>query len=144
MDTLNDPSLFSNNGELTTKEILKRFGDRSANGGARSYGDVSEVVNRHDYGIRPLARRVETDPSLWQDERRVQPMQDPPMPYTMSNQGTPPKYRGDGPDEGHPSPFAQEFDGPGGPPDERNGRREWRNSAFSRGNSSVSVTGTTG
>ena len=143
MDILNDPTLFSNNGELTTKEILKRFGDRSMNGGARSYGDVNEIVNRHDYGVRPLARRVETDPAVWQDERRVQPMQDPPMPYAASNHGTPPKFRG-GPDDGHasPTPYAQDFDA-GGAPDERNPRREWRNSGW-RGNSSVGVTGTTG
>jgi hypothetical protein len=144
VDILNDPALFSNNGDITTKEILKRFGDRNMNNGARSYNDVSEVVNRHDFGVRPMARRVETDPSLWQDERTVRPMQDPPaIPHTGSNQNTPPpKFRG-GLEEGQPSPYAQEFEAPGaGHPDDRNPRREWRNSGWGRGNSSVGVTGT--
>ncbi len=147
VDILNDPTLFSNNGEITTKEILKRFGDRPMNGGARSYGDVTEIVNRHDNSIRPLARRVETDPSVWQDERSVRPMQDPPMPYAGPNNNSqntpPPKWRG--PEEGgQPSPYAQEFDPSAGQPDgsdRNNPRRDWRNSGWSRGNSSVGITG---
>src|SRR3569833_576554 len=116
------------------------------NGPARSYGDVTEVVNRHDNTIRPMARRVDTDPSVWQDERSVRPMQDPPMPYANAKQNTPPKWRGAG-DDGHasPSPYAQEYDPSGGPPDgsDRTPRREWRNSnsGWSRGNSSVGITG---
>jgi len=67
------------------------------------------------------------------------------MPYVASNQGTPPKYRGGGPDEGHPSPYAQEFETSGGAPDDRTPRREWRNSGWGKGNnSSMGVTGTTG
>ncbi len=145
VDILNDPSLFSNNGEITTKEILKRFGDRPMNGGARSYGDVTEIVSRHDNSIRPLARRVETDPSLWQDERSVWPMQDPAVTYAGPNnsQNTPPpKWRG--PDEGHPSPYGQEFDGPVSQPDgsdRSNPRRDWRNSGWSRENRTVGITG---
>jgi hypothetical protein len=97
---LNDPSLFNNNGEITTKEILKRFGDRTITSGpGQPYGKMGEVMNRHDPSTRPLARRVETDPSVWQDERSVRTVQDAPPagasipPYSSApNQSTPTKW----------------------------------------------------
>ena len=137
VDVLNDPTLFSNNGEITTKEILKRFGDRRVNG--PSYGDVNDIVGQ----TRPQARRIETDPAGWPEERSVRPVQEPIAPYANSAQGTPPpKWRN--PDDPHPSPYGQSFeasDASTGSADP-NQRREWRNSGWSRQNSSVGITGT--
>ncbi|CAK7567907.1 MAG: Rho-type GTPase activating protein Rga1 [Sporothrix epigloea] len=101
VNSLNDPSLFNNNGEITTKEILKRFGDRTvANGAGQSYGKAGEVMSRHDSWTRPLVRRVETDPSVWQDERSVRTVQDAPLASTSAtpygsapSQSTPSKWR---------------------------------------------------
>ncbi|ERT02888.1 hypothetical protein HMPREF1624_01191 [Sporothrix schenckii ATCC 58251] len=116
VDVLNDPSLFNNNGEITTKEILKRFGDRTITSGpGQPYGKLGEVTNRHDPSTRPLARRVETDPSVLQDERSVRPVQDAPPPpganippyNSAPNQSTPTKWNR-GQDDGslhHVSPF---------------------------------------
>ena len=107
---LSDPSLFSINGEITTKEILKRFQDRQ---GQFQMGDMGEVYNRQDSMTRPPARRIETDPSLWQGETSVRHIQEPPMPppgYGNSNPSTPPKsWRGPD-DSGHPSPYRDDFD----------------------------------
>ncbi|CAK7230433.1 Rho-type GTPase activating protein Rga1 [Sporothrix bragantina] len=112
VDVLNDPYLFNNNGEITTKEILKRFGDRTVTSGpGQPYGKMGEVMSRHDSSTRPLARRVETDPSVWQDERSVRTVQDaPPVgasipPYSSApNQSTPTKWRPQD-DAQHVSPY---------------------------------------
>ncbi|CAK7263151.1 Rho-type GTPase activating protein Rga1 [Sporothrix epigloea] len=98
---LNDPSLFNNNGEITTKEILKRFGDRTVTSGVgQPYGKMGEVMSRHDSSTRPLARRVETDPSVWQEERSVRTVQDASLagasatPYgSAPSQSTSSKWR---------------------------------------------------
>lgn len=72
---LNDSSLFSNSADITTKEILKRYGDRAKaptiNGATSSQpsnnGTTSPVP-------QPRATRVEADPhmqSAWQHEASV-------------------------------------------------------------------------
>ena len=75
---LNDSSLFSNSADITTKEILKRYGDRAkapvvSSGHAfnsskpDSYGDASSPVP-------PVAHRVDTDHNMqtaWQNESSV-------------------------------------------------------------------------
>ncbi|KAL8295384.1 hypothetical protein RB600_001054 [Gaeumannomyces tritici] len=151
VDILNDPSLFNNNGDITTKEILKRFGDRPLmnGGGQRPHGEAAEIIGRHDTPNRPFAKRVDTDPSVWQDERSVRPVQDLNAPYAAPGHHqhphtSPGKPRGPPPEEGHPSPYGSEFEPPGMTPDgqDRGQRREWRNSGWSRQNSSVGVTGT--
>ena len=43
--------------------------------------DVKEVYNRQDNSTRPPPRRVDTDPALWQQERSVRPIQEPPAVY---------------------------------------------------------------
>ncbi|KAK8082960.1 Rho-type GTPase-activating protein 1 [Apiospora saccharicola] len=144
MDILGDSTLFSNSTDITTKEILKRIGDRSV-GGPRHYD--AELVNRQD-NIRPLATRVDTDPGTWHNERSV-PVQEPSIPFP-ANQGTPPQ-RFRQPDHG-PSPYPEQY----GPAEQRpaegleNGQRQqWRNSnsqaanpaAWGRQNSSI-PTGT--
>ncbi|KAK3330384.1 hypothetical protein B0H66DRAFT_572464 [Apodospora peruviana] len=147
---LSDQSLFGNNTDLTTKEILKRFSDRSTSGLApRQYADVAEIVGRHENNpSRPPPRRMETDPSSWQQERSVRTVQDPTMPPFNGGPGTqgtppPPAKRDRGPYEAltpgqqrpkqqHPSPSGQ-YDSPGTPEPGAGGvagqpRREWRNS----------------
>ncbi|KAL2891858.1 Rho-type GTPase-activating protein 1 [Ceratocystis lukuohia] len=88
---LNDQSLFnSNNSDLTTKDILKRFQDRV--GGRQPFESPNEVYNRADLSSRPPPRRYDTDPALWQQETSVRPIMDPPNPaYGSSSQpSTPP------------------------------------------------------
>jgi hypothetical protein len=123
------------------------------NSGQRPHGEVAELVGRHDTPNRPFARRVDTDPSVWQDERSVRPVQDHPNasyggPGNQQQQQQPqqhtPAGKSKGPsDEGHPSPYAHEFEPPGMTPDGQDrGQRQWRNSGWNRQNSSVGVTGT--
>lgn len=131
MDVLGDSSLFNGNGDISTKEILKRISDRSA-GGPRQYD--TELVNRQD-NSRPMPTRVDTDPTLWHQERSVRPVQDPGVPYT-TNPGTPPqKWRN--PDH-RSSPYGDQYEGDATQPAENGQRREWRNSTgFGVKNSSV-------
>jgi hypothetical protein len=138
---LNDPYFFNNTGDVTTKEILKRFQDRR---GQVSLMDVNEVYNRGDNTTRPPPRRVETDPTVWQGETTVRPVQDPPVPYAnSSNQGTPPQRPWRGGPEGHGSPYANKFNHSDSHLDntEHSQRREWRNSAWGRQGSGLGVGG---
>ncbi|KAI4596224.1 hypothetical protein KJ359_005731 [Pestalotiopsis sp. 9143b] len=132
MDVLGDSSIFNGNGDISTKEIIKRIGDRSA-GGPRQYD--TELVNRQD-NTRPTPTRVDTDPTLWHQERSVRPVQEGSVPYTTTNPGTPPqKWRN--PDH-RPSPYGDQYEGDGQQPPENGQRREWRNSTgFGVKNSSV-------
>ncbi|KAK7409187.1 Rho-type GTPase activating protein Rga1 [Neonectria punicea] len=126
---LNDPYIFSNSGELSTKDILKRFQDRR---GQISIADVNEVYNRQDNSTRPPARRVETDPAVWQGEATVRTIQEPSMVHTQNGPGTPPaRWRGRN-DMTNPSPYgnANQFNqsDPQLDNSEHSQRREWRNS----------------
>ncbi|KAI0383842.1 RhoGAP-domain-containing protein [Hypomontagnella monticulosa] len=134
MDVLSDSTLFMNNGEITTKEILKRIEARSVSGVPRQY-DSTEYLGRQE-SRRPLATRVATDPATWQQqESSVRPVQEPTIPFTTP-QGTPPQNRRI-PDNGQ-SPYTNQYERG----DSQNGqRREWRNSGWGRQNSSV-TTGT--
>jgi hypothetical protein len=140
---LSDQALYNSNGEVTTKEILKRFGDRRVNGSQPQFGDASELMSRHhEIANRPPPRRIETDPSAWQTESSVRTVQqEPTIPYaSQPPQGTPPpKWRN--PDEGNQSPYSQhqQFDGSSTENVDRGGagqsgqappRREWRNSGW--------------
>ncbi len=139
---LSDQALYNTNGEITTKEILKRFGDRRVNGGQPQFGDASELMQRHhEIANRPPPRRIETDPSAWQSETSVRTVQqEPTLPYISQQQGTPPqKWRN--PDDGSHSPFSQQQQQQGfngstenldrAPPNQAP-RREWRNSGYNR------------
>jgi hypothetical protein len=142
MDLLNDPYIFNSNGELSQKEIIKRFQDR---GVQRPYNEVNEVYNRQDNSTRPPPRRVDTDPSVWQQESSVRPMQEPPIPYGNPGPGTPPqKWRSH--EDGHHSPYNQQFDRSDPQLDnpDNGQRREWRNSGWGaqgRPNGGVGITG---
>ena len=100
---LNDSSLFSNSADITTKEILKRYGDRAKapvvshptfhSAKPDSYGDASSLVPP------PVAQRVDTDPHMqtaWQNESSVrhvgsdanvaQSVTPPTLPYAQGRQ----------------------------------------------------------
>lgn len=138
MDVLGDSTLWSGNGDFTTKEILKRIEGRVVSGNPKQY-DATEFVGRQE-NLRPLATRVDTDPAVIQQERSVRPMQDPTIPFP-TNQGTPQKWRG--PENGPPRQNDEHERGENQAPEtpENGQRREWRNSGWGRPNNSV-VTGT--
>ncbi|KAF5870778.1 putative rho-type gtpase-activating protein 1 protein [Botrytis fragariae] len=78
---LNDPVLFNNTSDITTKEILKRYGDISASGGVRHTVETTEATGHRDGNGRPLApvvTRVDVDPAnnAWQKESSVRHVQD--------------------------------------------------------------------
>lgn len=123
---LHDPYLFSSSTEITTKEILKRFQDRR---GQIPVTEITEVYNRPDITSRSPPKRVETDPSLWQGERTVRPVQDPPGPYSQSNQGTPPQ-RWRNPDDPSPYHNSNYNRSEGHLAQSEHNPREWRNSGW--------------
>ncbi|PHH69315.1 hypothetical protein CDD80_6833 [Ophiocordyceps camponoti-rufipedis] len=142
LNLLNDPYLFSNSGEITTKEILRRFQDRR---GQVPAADVGEVYNRQDSSTRSPPRRVETDPAVLQGEKTVtvRPVMDPTTPHAAySGQATPPN-KWHGPTD-QPSLYEGErlnrsdshLDS-----SEHGQRGEWRNSAWGRRGGGVGVGG---
>lgn len=106
---------------------------------------MNEAYNRQDNSTRPPARRVETDPAVWQGEASVRPMQDPPMPYANNGPGTPPtRWRGRNDLANPSSPYgANQFNQSDSQLDntEHSRRREWRNSGLARQGSGVGVSG---
>lgn len=156
---LSDQTLFGSSGDLTTKDILKKFSDRAANGlGPRGVADVAEIVGRHEMASRPPPRRMESDPTSWQQESSARPVQDPSIPFGgPPAQGAPPPKRGPYDAPPQQPPYGQ-FDQAGA--QDNNGRnqqqqqqqqhhhhqdqqqqREWRNSGWGRQNSGL-TTGT--
>ncbi|KAI1437534.1 RhoGAP-domain-containing protein [Xylaria sp. CBS 124048] len=128
MDILSDSSLFSNNGDITTKEILKRIEARTPNSGPKHY-DGAEFASRQDNHRRPMAAKVETDPAL---------LQEPTIPFTTTQGASPPQWRNpDGGDISHP----EQHDRTGTPQGDNGQRKEWRNSGWGRPNNSL-ATGT--
>lgn len=142
---LSDPYIFSANGDLTTKEILRRFQERR---GQISITEVNEVYNRQDNSSRPPPRRVETDPALWQGEASVRHVHETTTPYGVSplgsaqpsQHGTPPTGgRWRGPSE--PGPYTSQFNHSDSNLDSpENQRRDWRNSGWGRQGSGLGVS----
>ncbi|KJX95929.1 rho-GTPase-activating protein [Zymoseptoria brevis] len=96
---LNDSSLFSNSADITTKEILKRYGDRAKAPTANtSSGTPNIVVNgtSSPQASAPVVTRVDTDPhqqNAWQNESSVRhvagdAMTPPNLPYGNPNGST--------------------------------------------------------
>ncbi|KAF3056589.1 Rho-type GTPase-activating protein 1 [Daldinia childiae] len=139
MDILGDSTLFMNNGDITTKEILKRIETRSAGGLPRQY-DSNEFVRQQETGKRPMATRVATDPAAWQQESSARPIQEPTIPFTTAQGAQPQNWRQ--PENGQP-PYAGQYERTDNQPKnpENGQRREWRNSGWGRPNNSV-TTGT--
>ncbi|TDZ12832.1 Rho-type GTPase-activating protein 1 [Colletotrichum spinosum] len=143
MDLVNDPFVFGNTADLTTKDILKRYQDRM--GQRPGFGEVNEVFNRPDNPTRPPPRRVETDPALWQQQEiSVRTVQEPPMPlYNQPHPNTPPqRWRGND-ENGHPSPYGSQFEPSDSEAPTDAQKKEWRNSGWARQNSGVGVGGNT-
>jgi len=148
---LNDPSLFNNSSDITTKEILKRYGDIGTNGGPRHQVETSETSSlgrsRDGSGraLAPVVTRVDTDPSqahAWQKESSVRHVQETSVPYLggSNNQNTPPQQQWPTQDLDQPSPYGRRNGTPDSQPD--NSRREYRNSGWDRPqNGSVGITG---
>ena len=68
---LNDSSLFSNSADITTKEILKRYGDRAK---APTYGSAPSGLgaNNGTTSPTPVATRIDPDvQNAWQNESSV-------------------------------------------------------------------------
>jgi hypothetical protein len=59
---LNDSSLFSQNADITTKEILKRYGDRAKAPTVNSQHPQSPSANNGTTSPTPVATRVDPDP----------------------------------------------------------------------------------
>ncbi|RDA93082.1 hypothetical protein CP533_4077 [Ophiocordyceps camponoti-saundersi (nom. inval.)] len=143
LNLLNDPYLFSNSGEITTKEILRRFQDRR---GQAPPVDVGEVYSRQDSSTRSPPRRVETDPAVLQGEKTVtvRPVMDPATSHAVySGQETPPNKWQHGPVD-QPSLYDGDrlnrsdshLDS-----SDHSQRGEWRNSAWGRRGGGVGVGG---
>lgn len=100
---LGDPTLFSNPSDITTKEILKRYGDLGANGGPRHAVETTEVsaLGRNNDGraLAPIFTRVDTDSSqahAHQKEASVRHVQESSAPIAAPyagnlNQNMPPQ-----------------------------------------------------
>jgi hypothetical protein len=147
---LGDPTLFTNPSDITTKEILKRYGDIGTTGGPRHQFEMSDsqypAGRSRDSGraLAPVVTQVDTDPSqayAWQKETSVRHVQEPSSAIgsSLSNQNTPPQHW-----------QAQDLEPPSlpahrmGTPDSQSDgqRREYRNSGWGRSqNGSVGVTG---
>ncbi|KAG8165220.1 hypothetical protein KVR01_005495 [Diaporthe batatas] len=124
VDVLNDPTYKEGkDSDITTKEILKRYGGR-VNGGHGVLGDASDMNPS-----RPLARRVETDP----EATRPPGWQEPNASFSQpSNPSTPPRWRN--PDETQQPAYGSSFEGS----DSDHNRRSYHG----RPNNSVGVSGT--
>ncbi|KAF2773235.1 GTPase-activating protein-like protein of the rho/rac family [Teratosphaeria nubilosa] len=71
---LNDSSLFSNSADITTKEILKRYGDRAKAPTITTQHPGAPSANNGTTSPAPVATRVDTDPHMqtaWQNESSV-------------------------------------------------------------------------
>jgi hypothetical protein len=146
---LGDPTLFTNPSDITTKEILKRYGDIGATGGSRhqvEMSDASPSGRSRDSGraLAPVVTQVDTDPSqayAWQKESSVRHVQEnsTPLVSSLNNQNTPPQHW-QGQDLEAPSFPSHRNGTPDGQSDGQ--RRAYRNSGWDRPqNGSVGVTG---
>lgn len=149
---LSDQSLFNNSSDITTKEILKRYGDIGINGGPKHQVETNETSSpsgrsnkEGGRALVPSVTRVDTDPTqayAWQKESSVRHVQDGPAPYgglhLQNDQNTPPQQWQHA-DLEAPSPYHQRN---GTPDNQDNQRHDYRNSGWGRPkNGSVGVTG---
>ncbi|KAL2352310.1 GTPase-activating protein-like protein of the rho/rac family [Cryomyces antarcticus] len=142
---LNDSALFSSSADITAKEILKRFGDRSRVTQPTVVDpDSSTSRSREGHSSAPVVTHVDTDPgqaSAWQNERSVRHVQGPNSQNTTygpsSTHNTPPQMPYD---LGAPNiPYANP---PSGSPESHGSpsRSTHRSSAFAK-QGALGVTG---
>lgn len=100
ISVLNDSEVFNNMPEVTTKEILKRYGEIAKNvrpelNSPRTYDTSS--INSNSRAGAPVVTRVDTDPNqmhAWQKETSVRHIQQNGAPsYPTTNQHTPPQMQ---------------------------------------------------
>ncbi|KAH8674624.1 hypothetical protein BGZ60DRAFT_275519 [Tricladium varicosporioides] len=147
---LSDPLVFNNPSDITTKEILKRYGDIGTNG-VKHQVETTEAgspMGRSKDGSgraqAPVVTRVDTDPSqahAWQKESSVRHVQEPSMPYAANNNhSTPPQQQWQGENLEPPIAYPHRNSTPDSQSD--SSRRDYRNSGWGRPrNGSVGVTG---
>lgn len=150
---LGDPTLFTNPSDITTKEILKRYGDIGTAGGPRHQVEMTDTQSpggrSRDSGraLAPVVTQVDTDPSqayAWQKESSVRHVQEPSSAIgggSASNQNTSPQHW---PGQDLEPPPGFQGHRMGTPESQSDGqRREYRNSGWGRPppNGSVGVTG---
>jgi len=154
LSILNDTSLFNNSSDITTKEILKRYGDIAANGGPRHQVETTQGKpprSKEGSGRAQHAPvvRVDTDPTqqnAMQTETSVRHVQDPPQAGATDISPSQTHWRGDELDHispygqtGYPSrdnlPFAKREGGHTPDSMKENGSqaRNWRNSGWGAG-----------
>ncbi|KAI1003960.1 Rho-type GTPase-activating protein 1 [Podosphaera aphanis] len=146
---LNNPSLFNNSGDITTKEIIKKYADISASNGPRNplHTDILPVGKSRDgsRALAPVVTRVDMDPSqahAQQKEISVRHIQELSSNYSVSqNQNiTLQQQEGLYEDLGHPSPYSART----GTPDSHaeNGRGDYGHPGWGRPqNGSVGIAG---
>ncbi|KAI9819584.1 MAG: hypothetical protein M1827_007034 [Pycnora praestabilis] len=124
---LSDSTLYNGGADVTTKEILKRYGDIARNPGPRRIvrtTDSPPPRSKDGRGGPPVATRVDTDPyqaTAWQKESSVRHVQGPGaqnLTYapSSSNQFTPPQLQ-------------YEFSNPNSPYHQRAGSSDTQGSA---------------
>ncbi|RKF54293.1 Rho-type GTPase-activating protein 1 [Golovinomyces cichoracearum] len=145
---LSDQTLFNNTSDITTKEILKRFGDLSVNCPHKQNLDpeTSALGNQRESSraFAPIVTRVDSDPSqahAWHKETSVRHIQEPNAIYQSSLSHSSPSQQDWPVDKlSHSSPFINRT----GTPDSQNGnlRGDYNNSEWERTqNGSVRVAG---
>lgn len=147
---LNDPTLFNNSSDITTKEILKRYGDIGANCVARQFMESEPLSVRRakdsSQALAPVFTQVDVDPSqaqAWQKEASVRHIQE-----STANNQTSFQQNGAFQQEWHmdkikhpPSPYATRINTPDSP--HGNPRGDYSNTEWGRPqqNDSVGVAG---
>lgn len=94
---LNDTALHANSGEVTTKEILKRYGNLcKAPQTTASSAEVQKPRSREGRPPAPVIQRVDTDPHAWQNESSVRHIGGPSASLgPSSTHNTPPQNPAD-------------------------------------------------
>lgn len=120
---LNDSSLFSKDADITTKEILKRYGDRAKAPQVTQQNPSSDPSespaprSREGRSSAPVVTRVDTDPhqaNAWQNESSVRHVQGPGVGGMGANDmGTPrlPYANPSASTESHGSPSRSSYRG---------------------------------
>lgn len=140
---LNDTTLFNASSDITTKEILKRYGDIGAGGGPKQTVEIVDqppsALPRSKDGssggnppraMAPVVTRVDTDPyqaHARQKESSVRHIQEAPG-ANPNNQNTPPQQWQQSDLEPPPATYPQRAGTPDSHSGSENHRRDWRNS----------------
>ncbi|KAH0538855.1 hypothetical protein FGG08_004572 [Glutinoglossum americanum] len=125
---LGDTSLYSNTADITTKEILKRYGDigKSPKRTVTTATDTPSPRSKEGRSSNPVATRVDIDPyqaNAWQKESSVRHVQGPGNQNTLFN----PKSQNN-----HPHNF--DFSNPNSPYAQRAGSSESQDNNNDKGN----------